>query len=49
MELFAETVGEENKRVVESWKDAQKTKPTNDDAVSKEMMKEISPEESLAS
>jgi hypothetical protein len=49
MELFAETVGEENKRVVESWKDAQKNKPTNDDAVSKEMMKEISPEEALAS
>ena len=49
MELFAETVSEENKRVVESWKDAQKNKPTNDDAVSKEMMKDISPEEALAS
>ena len=46
---WTETINEENKKVVESWKEVQKTKPSGDDGVSKEMMKDISPEEALAS
>ena len=49
MELFAETIGEENKKVVEAWKEAQKSKPSNDDMASEKAMKDISPEEALAS
>ena len=49
MELFAETVGEENKKIVESWKEAQKNKPSDKDASSEKIMKDISPEEALAS
>ena len=49
MELFAETIGEENKKIVESWKEAQKNKPSDKDASSEKIMKDISPEEALAS
>ena len=49
MELFAETINEENKKVVESWKQAQKSKPVVNDKDSEQVMKDISPEEALAS
>jgi hypothetical protein len=49
MELFAETIGEENKKIVDAWKEASKNKPNSNDADSEVVMKEISPEEALAS
>ena len=42
-------VSEENKKIVEAWKEAQKGKTSNADIASEETMKEISPEEVLAS
>ena len=49
MELFAETINEENKKVVESWNQAQKSKPVANDKASEQVMKDVSPEEALAS
>ena len=49
MELFAETIGEENKKIVDAWKESSKTKHTSSDEDSERVMKDISPEEALAS
>ena len=49
MEMFAEIINEENKKVVDAWKDVQKSKPTTIDADAMEVVKEVSPEEALAS
>ena len=49
MEMFAEIINEENKRVVDAWKDVQKSKSTTIDADTMNVVKEVSPEEALAS
>ena len=49
MEMFAEIINEENKKVVDAWKDVQKSRPTTIDADTMNVVKEVSPEEALAS